>query len=219
MIPQERFDLIELLNMSLRALADYTWHGIGLLSLYFITIAFVVYFFSGLYGEQYEISVKSKWIVIVFGMALGLLDMYMGQNMVHYPVWGILALLFFIDAKYQELPDAMNLVIAILGLPIVIQSFFTGSSYLEWTLLSGILLFSIFLAIAIVSPLGGGDIKMMGAIGLYFPLYEVPQLLFFGFAVGVLHGIYLLLFTDAGMKSKFAFGPGLIIGVLLTSIF
>lgn len=208
-----------LVNKVLEATTEFIHDLTWLSFVHVITIFFVVYLFSEVYSNRYPLSLNEKVIAVTMGIGMGVASQYLGQDYIYFPVWGILALLFFIDAKYQELPDAMNLVIAILGLPIVIQSFFTGSSYLEWTLLSGILLFSIFLAIAIVSPLGGGDIKMMGAIGLYFPLYEVPQLLFFGFACGVLHGLYLLLFTDAGMKSKFAFGPGLIIGVLLTSIF
>lgn len=216
---KEKLSGLDILDISLQSLAEFTWNGIGLLFFYLITIAFVVYFFSGLYAEKYEISGKMKWFVITIGMIFGLLDLYIGDDRIYFPVWGIIALLLYIDAKYQDLPDAMNLVMAVLALPIVIESFFNGSSYLDWTLLSGIVLFTLFFIIAIVSPLGGGDIKMMGAVGLYFPLYEVPQLIFYGVAAGTVHAVYLLLFTDAGMKSKFAFGPGLIIGIILTSIF
>lgn len=215
----DKNSLLDVLNISLQALAEYTWNGIGLLFFYLITIAFVVYFFSGLYGEKYDISGKAKWGVIALAMTFGILDIAIGDERLYFPIWGVLALLLYIDAKYQDLPDAMNLVIAVLALPIVVQSFFTGSSYLEWTLLSGIVLFVLFVLIALAGPLGGGDIKMMAAVGLYFPLYEVPQLIFFGVAVATFHGIFLLLFTKAGLKSKFAFGPGLIVGIILTSIF
>lgn len=214
-----QLSLVESYHECLQFLANYTWQGIGLLLFYLITIAFVVYFFSEIYADKYDISTKTKWFVIAIGMMFGLLDMYFGESMIHFPIWGILALFLYIDWKYQDLPDAMNAVIAVLSIPVVAHSFFNASSYLDWTLLTSVTLFIFFLIIAILGPLGGGDIKMMAAIGLYFPLYEAPQLIFFGITVGFIHAIGLLVFTKAGMKSKFAFGPGLIVGVLLASIF
>jgi len=216
---KEKLLELDFVDISLKALADYTWHGVGLMLFYLITIAFVVYFFSELYADKFEVSEGKRWLIIFLGMFLGVLNMYLGDTQIYFPVVGILALFIYYDSKYQELPDAMNGVIAILGVPIAIQSIFLSDSYLEWTFLSSIVLFLFFLLIAIIGPLGGGDIKMMTAIGLYFPLYEVPQLIFLGIAAGTLHALYLLIFTKAGMKSKFGFGPGLIVGMLLTTIF
>lgn len=178
----------------------------------------VVYIFSEVYSGRYELSLREKTGIVLFGISMGLININYGTVFITILAWSILAMLFVIDWKYQELPDEMNLVLALLAIPTVISSFMKAESFTEWTLLSGVLLFIIFLAIALVSPMGGGDIKMMGAIGLYFPLIELPQLLFFGFLVGALHGVYLLLFKGAGLSSRFAFGPGLIIGTLLTTI-
>lgn len=216
---KEKLLELDFVDISLKSLAEFTWHGIGLMFFYLITIAFVVYFFSELYAEKFEVSAGKRWLIIFLGMLFGVLNMYLGDTQIYFPVWGLLALFIYYDAKYQELPDAMNGVIAILGLPIAIQSFFTSSSYLEWTALSSLVLFLFFLLILILGPLGGGDLKMMTAIGLYFPLYEVPQIIFFGVTVATVHAICLLIFTKAGLKSMFAFGPGLIVGVLLTTIF
>lgn len=216
---KEKISELDFIDVSLKALADYTWQGMGLMFFYLITIAFVVYFFSELYADKYELAEANRWLIIFLGMLFGVLNMYLGDTQIYFPVWGLLALFIYYDAKHQELPDAMNGVIAILGLPLAIQSFFISNSYLEWTLLTSLVLFVLFVVIAFLGPLGGGDIKLMTAIGLYFPLYEVPQLIFFGFAAGVIHAVFLLIFTDAGMKTKFAFGPGLIVGVLLTTIF
>ncbi len=192
------------------------WSGFILLGC--LPVLFVVYIFSELYTERYKLSLHEKIGIVFFGIAMGLMNINFGSVFITFLVWGILGMLFVIDWKYQELPDEMNLVLALLAIPTVISSFIKAESFTEWTLLSGLLLFIIFLSIALVSPMGGGDIKMMGAIGLYFPLAEVPQLIFFGFLVGALHGVYLLLFKGAGLNSQFAFGPGLIIGALLTTI-
>lgn len=204
-------------KLELYNLASLTFHQIGLLFFYFMTICFVVYFFTALYMETYEISLKEGWVMIGLGLGFGILDLVVGDSRIFLPVWGLLAYLLVVDAKYQELPDKVNLMIAILALPVVIQSIM-DVGFLKSTLMTGLVVFLIFLGISLVGALGGGDIKMMGAIGLYFPLIEIPQLLIFGFGVGVLHAITVLFKKDTNLKTMFAFGPGLIIGVLLTSL-
>lgn len=204
-------------NMQLTHLTDLTMHGIGLILFYLLTICLVVFFFSEFYMDTYQINRKERWIMVALGFAFGLLDMWLGDARIFFPVWGLLSYLFVVDLKYQELPDGVNALIALLALPIVILAFFEPTFWSS-TLLTGVVLFVLFLLISLVGGMGGGDIKLMGAVGLYFPFFEFPQLIVFGFGVGVLHAIGVLFQKDVTLKTKFAFGPGLIIGVLLTSL-
>lgn len=210
-------DIQNAFHLQMQSITDFTVQGIGLLLFYLLTICFVVYFFTEFYFDTYEVSMKERWIMIFLGFSFGLLDMWIGDARIYFPVWGLLSYLLVVDLKYQELPDGVNLSIAILALPVVIMAF-SEPSYWSWTLITGVFLFVFFLLISLVGAMGGGDIKMMGAIGLYFPFFEVPQLLVFGFGVGVIHAISVLFKKDTNLKSKFAFGPGLIVGALLTSL-
>lgn len=207
----------EAFQLKIESFTEFTLHHFGLLLFYMLIIVFVVNIFTELYMETYEISVKERLIMVGIGFSFGLLDMWMGDSRIFMPVWGILAYLFVVDVKYQDLPDRANLAIAILALPVVTYSFLEPS-YWDWTMLTGIFMFLFFAGVLAFGGLGGGDVKMMGAIGLYFPLMEVPQLLVFGFGVGVIHGVIVLFKKDTNLKSKISFGPGLIIGVLLASI-
>jgi leader peptidase (prepilin peptidase)/N-methyltransferase len=204
-------------NMQIQELSAMTMYGFGLLLFYILTICLVVYFFTEFYIDTYQISMTERWVMIGIGFLFGILDLWFGSSMIYFPIWGLLGYLLVVDAKYQELPDGVNLTIAVMALPIVIKSF-QEPTFWSWTVLSGIALFLFFLVLLMLGGMGGGDVKMMGAIGLYFPLFDVPQLLFFGFAVGVLHALTFLFKKDVTLKTKFAFGPGLIIGVLLTSL-
>lgn len=208
----------EAFRLKIESFTELTLHQFGLLLFYLLIIVFVVNIFTELYMDTHEINIKERFIMVGLGFSFGLLDMWVGDSRIFIPVWGILAYLFVVDAKYQELPDRANLAVAILALPVVVYSFLEPS-YWNWTILTGLFLFLFFVGISMVGALGGGDIKMMGAIGLYFPLMEVPQLLVFGFGVGVLHAVVILFKKGTNLQTKFAFGPGLIIGVLLASIF
>lgn len=207
----------EAFQLKIENFTELTLHQFGLLLFYFLIIVFVVNIFTELYMGTHEINIKERLIMVGLGFSFGLLDMWVGDSRIFMPVWGVLAYLFVVDAKYQELPDRANLTVAILAIPVVAYSFLEPS-YWNWTILTGVFLFLFFLGVSMVGALGGGDIKMMGAIGLYFPLMEVPQLLIFGFGVGVLHAIVVLFKKDSNLQTKFAFGPALIIGVLLASL-
>lgn len=203
---------MQIKEISLIARLDY-----GLLFFYFMTICFAVYLLTKIYSKTYEISMTERWVMIGLGLGFGLLDLIVGDARIFVPIWGLLAYHFIVDVKYQDLPDGINLTIAILAIPVVIQSII-AVGFWQSTLITGVVLFLIFWGIACVGALGGGDVKMMGAIGLYFPLIEIPQLLIFGCGVGVLHAIAILFKKGTNMKTVFSFGPGLIIGMLLASL-
>ena len=71
------------------------------------------------------------------------------------------------------------------------------------------------LAILGRGALGGGDVKMMAALGLWFGVNGIITTACIGFIVGGVAAIVMLLFKIRGRKDFFAFGPFLIMGAVV----
>ena len=67
--------------------------------------------------------------------------------------------------------------------------------------------------------LGGGDIKLMAAAGLFLGWQNTLLAMFFGIVFGGMYGIYLLAAKKAGKKDHFAFGPFLCAGIVIAMLF
>lgn len=126
----------------------------------------------------------------------------------------ILTALFLIDFKYQDLPDGLNGFVFLLSIIyLVVWRIDTPIPYIITT----ISLFVGFLLLALLTgALGGGDIKFMGAIGLFFHYNQIPQLLMYAFFTASIFAVGLMIFKKSKKDDMFAFGPFLIIGVLAT---
>lgn len=126
-----------------------------------------------------------------------------------------------IDWKYQELPDSFNLIVGILGVSIlIILMVFYNIQFkaIIPNIITALSLFLGFLILAVVSggQIGGGDVKLMGAVGFLFHYTQIPQVLVYSFFPGALFAVILLLLKKKDKKDKFAFGPFLIVGAILT---
>lgn len=103
-----------------------------------------------------------------------------------------------IDLIKNELPDLSNIFIAFYGALNLIYLYFCKSADVSMILnyiLSGIILFAIYFILAIITggQMGGGDIKLIGALGLFFPLKEAIPLFVIPFFIGSIIGILLLI--------------------------
>ena len=67
--------------------------------------------------------------------------------------------------------------------------------------------------------MGGGDIKLMAAAGLFLGWQHTLLAMFFGILGGGFYGIYLLTAHKADKKDHFAFGPFLCAGIVLALLF
>lgn len=182
--------------------------------LLFITILLLVGV-GRFYQPHYTLTKKEKGWILALTLLWGSVDFFVMQSMIPFWVWGLLAYQFVIDRKYMELPDGVNGLIALSAIPsIIVKTQQIG--WLDNGVLTGVILFLFFFLLAIIGPMGGGDIKMMGAIGLYFSMGDVLPLLLFGFLIGSLQGIFLILVKKQKKDALFAFGPALILGVLVT---
>ena len=122
-------------------------------------------------------------------------------------------LLWLIDYRFQFIFDDSLLPILVVGL--------VATPWLPFSiwqrLAAGAGAFVVLAALAILGrgALGGGDVKMMAVLGLWFGVNGIITAASVGFIIGGIAAIVMLLFKVHGRKDFFAFGPFLIIGAVV----
>ena len=122
-------------------------------------------------------------------------------------------LLWLIDYRFQFSFDDSLVPLLVVGL--------AATPWLPFSiwqrLAAGAGAFVVLAALAILGrgALGGGDVKMMAALGLWFGVNGIITTASVGFIIGGIAAIVMLLFKVHGRKDFFAFGPFLIIGAVV----
>jgi len=127
--------------------------------------------------------------------------------------WTLIAVTF-IDLRFQIIPDELTVGAAMLGLAV---SFLTPLG-IKGAFLGLVVGGGIFFALAIIYPggMGGGDIKLMAAIGA-FTGYKLALLtIFTGSLLGAVAGISSMVFFGKTRKDRIPFGPFLSAGALIS---
>jgi leader peptidase (prepilin peptidase)/N-methyltransferase len=117
-----------------------------------------------------------------------------------------------IDIKFMIIPDVLNVIIAGIGIAVILHDI----SFIWDKLIGaavGLLIFSL-LAI-FTGAMGGGDIKLMTALGLIFGVKGILFITVFSFIIGALVSAVLIAFKVKSMKDKIPFGPFICIAALL----
>lgn len=118
----------------------------------------------------------------------------------------------FVDIRYREIPDEYNLA----GLFLGGLSILLIPQRVNQAILVGALMFVIyFLIMAITRAMGGGDVKMAGALGTLVPFRYFGTFLLAPFALGTAAAGYLILIKKKDKHSLVAFGPYITGGFLL----
>jgi len=133
-------------------------------------------------------------------------------------VLGVCFLAIFVaDLKYQIIPDTAVFTGIISGFTkILIDYRYTGM--IDFSSFSAAILASLFfVALALVTKgkgMGLGDVKLVFLMGLILGFPQILTALSFAFLTGALVGVILILLKKKGLKSKIAFGPFLICGLV-----
>lgn len=128
-----------------------------------------------------------------------------------------------IDYKLQIIPNRLNLTMFEIGL---VFCFLYGLSNvaISINMLLGMLAGGgIFLAITLLGGLvygkeamGLGDVKLMGALGLYFGLSNIIVVALISFLVGAVLSIFLLITKIKKIDEYIPFGPFIVLGAFIT---
>ncbi len=124
----------------------------------------------------------------------------------------------WIDFKHQIIPDSMWIAILVGGLFIVGDKLIAGEFTKEWIISKIIGFFAVsglFFLIAFLSggrAMGGGDIKLMAAVGFVIGWKAVIIALFMSAVLGVLFSVVRKIVSKTAMKGVIPFGPFLAMG-------
>ncbi len=128
-----------------------------------------------------------------------------------------------IDYKLQIIPNRLNLTIFEVGL---VFTFIYGLSNvaISINMILGMLVGAgIFMGITLIGGLiygkeamGLGDVKLMGALGLYFGLADIIIITLVSFLVGAILSIILLLAKRKNMDQYIPFGPFIVLATFMT---
>lgn len=134
----------------------------------------------------------------------------------------ILIVIAFIDYDHKIIPDKLVLLSFLGGLVYILVLFFTNKPINLSDNLFGFLVGGgLFLLLAVLSNggMGGGDIKLMAVLGMWFGLKGILLIIFLSFFIGALFCVPLLIFKRCNRKQMIPFGPFIIIASLINIFF
>ena len=183
--------------------------------------------------REYKVQFKPNYI-LMFVMAaiyVGLLYVYgiketiiANLDLIKFMILTPMLLsAFVIDYKLQIIPNRLNLTMFEVGLVI---AFLYGLSDVAITInmVLGMLVGAgIFLAITLIGGLvygkeamGFGDVKLMGALGIYFGLSNIIVITLLSFLIGAILSIVLLATKIKKMDEYIPFGPFIVLGTFIS---
>lgn len=130
---------------------------------------------------------------------------------------------FVVDLKEQIIPNRLNLLIFEIGLVILFLHGFTNINISLNMLLGMIAGGGIFLLITLLGGLiagkeamGMGDVKLMGALGLFFGLQNIVVISVLAFLIGAIASIIYMITSKKNANTYIPFGPFIVISAIIT---
>lgn len=166
-----------------------------------------------------KISIQYMLVDLINGLGYILVFFVSGFNVLsalYCLAFTILMVVSVIDWRTYEIPPILNLMIGILGIIRIILDF---SNLLEY--LIGFCVVSGFLFLLFVVTrgrgIGGGDIKLMAAAGLFIGWKNIILALALGSILGSI--IHIVLMKTCKKDQVLAFGPYLSAGIVIAMLF
>jgi leader peptidase (prepilin peptidase)/N-methyltransferase len=130
--------------------------------------------------------------------------------------------LSWIDLKTQRLPRQIIYWTAALGVPLLcVAALVEREPKRIWMMLLGAGIALVVMGLIYVASRGGmgdGDVRLSPLLGAYMGFLNpglVPVGLFFGFVLGAVVGVVLMVVGKAGRRTAVPFGPFLALGTIL----
>ena len=128
----------------------------------------------------------------------------------------------FTDFKFYEIPFEIVVIGSIFSIfyrAIFLKTLTLDNLLIE--IISVVVVFAFFYFIIWISKggMGGGDLKLACFLSLSVGFPAIISALYFGFVLGGVFGIFVLLFKLKNLKSVIPFGPFLILGAILSFFF
>ena len=177
------------------------------------------------FKPNYILMLLTAVIYVTLIYVLGIKDTLIANlDLIKYLILTPMLLsVFVIDYKQQIIPNRLNLTIFEVG---IVFAFLYGLSDVAITInmLLGMLAGGgIFLLITLVGGLfygkeamGFGDVKLMGALGLYFGLSNIIVITLMSFLIGAILSILLLVSKIKKSSEYIPFGPFIVIATFIS---
>jgi leader peptidase (prepilin peptidase) / N-methyltransferase len=172
-----------------------------------------------------EVAVRPPWLEVGTALLFLLVALRFGASS-ELPAYlflaGAGALLAVIDLQHRLLPN--RIVIPSLGIGAALLALAALGTQ-DWpalvrAALGAVVLFAVFLALALISPgsLGMGDVKLAGLVGLYLGWLGWGAVMVgaaAGFVVQALVALVLLAARKVKLRGELPFGPAMLLGAAL----
>ncbi|MGB3368349.1 MAG: prepilin peptidase [Acidaminobacteraceae bacterium] len=167
-------------------------------------------------GEKY--SIRYALVELLTAVSFLLVYIKMGlafEILFILAIVSMIIIMIFIDLDHHIIPDGLNLLIGLSGLAYGIYNNTSIKSMILGFLVGGVIIF----IVAIIGPMGGGDIKLFAALGIWLgPLYTSFAIVI-SFILGGIIGVLLIVLKIKGRKDHIAFGPFIGIAGLMMILF
>lgn len=177
------------------------------------------------YNQNYFVILANVIIYVALLYKFGIKSTFIANlELIKYLILTPMLLsVFAIDFKLQIIPNRLNLTIFELGL-IIAFSYGWSNIAITINMLLGMLAGGgIFLLIAVISKfifgkdsVGFGDVKLMGALGLFFGLQNIVLISVLAFLIGAIGSIAIMIIKRKGADTYIPFGPFIVIASIIT---
>ena len=185
--------------------------------------------------KEYKMNFKPNYILMVITAVIYIILVYVfgiqknfieNLTLIKYLILTPMLLsAFVIDYRLQIIPNRLNLTMFEVG---IVIAFLYGTSNVAITIdmLLGMLVGAgIFLVITLIGGLiygkeamGFGDVKLMGALGLYFGVSNILLISVMSFLIGAILGIIFIISKIKKSDEYIPFGPFIVISTFIAII-
>lgn len=159
-----------------------------------------------------EFTIRNIIVILISGLLFLISFLQIGLNVIFIQALvlnSILIVVSFVDIEHQIIPNKIIIFTLATGF---LFSFIDNISFMN-SIVGMVLGGGLLLLLALVpGVLGGGDIKLMFALGIFLGAKGVLLALFFAFVIASIISILLLLFKIKNRKDYIPFGPFLALG-------
>ena len=128
----------------------------------------------------------------------------------------ILIIITFIDIDTMMIHDRFHVLIILLG---ILEAIIYKKNILNLVIAAFIISLPLYVVAVVTGGMGGGDIKLMFASGLFLGIKRIIVSFVIASIVGGVYAIYTLIAKNHNRKDAIPFGPFLCIGLFISMLY
>ena len=177
--------------------------------------------------NEYKLVAKTNYLLIFFNAVAYIALLYrfgLGLDLLRFAILTPMLLsAFVVDYKIQIIPNRLNLTMFEVGLVFTFIFGLQNLNVAKDMLLGMVTGGGIFLLITLIGgviagkeAMGLGDVKLMGALGLYFGMFNITIISVLAFLIGALISIIIIIAKKNREDGYIPFGPFIVLATITT---